>query len=64
MTGGMYSATPLESIISNYIKRDYDIGTYGWHRRDCWNGNDDDNKGNKNINFKFREFELINFDEI
>ncbi len=43
MTGGMYSATPLESIISNYMKRDYDIGTYGWHRRDCWNGNDDDN---------------------
>ena len=26
MTGGMYSATP-QSIISNYMKRDYDIGT-------------------------------------
>ena len=41
LTGGMYNPSPLESIISNYMKRDYDIGTYGWHRRDCWNDHDD-----------------------
>jgi len=42
LTGGMYSASPLESIISNYTKKNYDIGTYGWHRRDCWNIEEDD----------------------